>query len=135
VPVTPGAGYQRLENQLYRVEVQRGGATRANITFKWSRENASVESTIENIANNVITVSSLGKDDVLGFANDQWVEIVDEESELKHAPRPLLQIGQVKPATRELIMKGSVPSLGGRAGLKLRRWDQSGASATRTVLP
>jgi hypothetical protein len=127
----PGAGFQRLENQLYRVEIQKGGATRAGCTFKSSREDASVESTIENIANNVITVKSLGKDEVLGFANDQWVEIVDEESELKHAPRPLLQIDQVKPATREILMKGSVPQLGGRPGLKLRRWEQSGTGATQ----
>ena len=125
----PGAGFQRLENQLYRVEIQNGGPSRANVTFKWSRENASVNTRIENIANNVITVSDPGKDAVLGFANDQWVEIVDEESELKHAPRPLLQIGQVKPATRELVMKGAVPALAGRPGLMLRRWEQSGVRA------
>jgi hypothetical protein len=33
------AGYRRLENQLYRVEVHEGGASP---TFKWSRENGSV---------------------------------------------------------------------------------------------
>ena len=34
------AGYRRLENQLYRVEVHEGGASP---TFKWSRENGSVD--------------------------------------------------------------------------------------------
>ena len=33
------AGYQRLENQLYRVEIHDGGTAP---TFKWSRENGSV---------------------------------------------------------------------------------------------
>lgn len=39
--VPPSAGYQGLENQLYRVEVHTPGTT-GTATFKWSRENASV---------------------------------------------------------------------------------------------
>jgi hypothetical protein len=123
------SGYRRLENQLYRVEVHTGG-TRDQATFKWSRDNASVETTIELIAGDKVTVTDIGKDDVLGFAEGQWVEIVDDESELKGSPHPLLQIEQVNRATREITMQQSVPALGGGTHLKLRRWDQTGPEAT-----
>ncbi len=124
----PTAGYSRLENQLYRVEIHAKGP-RGTATFKWSRDNASVETVVLGIAGNVVTVADVGPDDVLGFAGGQWVEIVDEESTLKRQPNPLAQIDAIDPATREITLKTSVSSLAGRQGLKLRRWDQSGASA------
>ena len=125
----PTAGYNRLENQLYRVEVHTTGP-RGTATFKWSRDNASVETTIEKIAGDIVTVADVGPDEVLGFAGSQWVEIVDEESSLKREPHPLAQIDKIDPATREITLKTSLSSLAGRPGLKLRRWDQSGASAS-----
>ncbi len=125
----PGAGYRRLENQLYRVEVHTGGA-RDTATFKWSRDNATVETSIEQIAGNVITVADVGRDEVLGFANGQWVEVVDDEAELKSAPRPLVQISNVDTATRRLTLSASLAALAGRPRLKLRRWDQSGNTAS-----
>ena len=125
----PETGYTRLENQLYRVEVHTGGP-RTAATFKWSRDNASVETTISNIAGAVLTVASLGKDQVLNFAPGQWVEIVDEESTLKAEPNALVQIDQIGPGPNEITLQSSVASLANRDGLKLRRWDQSGVSAT-----
>jgi hypothetical protein len=127
----PTAGYQRLENQLYRVQVHTGGDLNT-ATFKWSRDNATVESTIENISTNVITVADIGKDEFLGFAGGQWVEIVDEESELNSSPRPLVQIDSVDPNTREITMKTSVAALAGLKKAKLRRWDQFATSANAT---
>lgn len=124
----PGAGYRRFENQLYRVEVHRGG-TRSQATFKWSRDNATVETTIEKIEDAVITVSDVGKDVFLGFANEQWVEIVDEESTLKGTPNTLVKIDQVHHATRQITLESSIASLKDRSGLKLRRWDQTGETA------
>lgn len=125
----PTAGYQRLENQLYRVEVHTGGS-RAQATFKWSRDNATVESTIESIAGNIVTVADLGKDEILAFAGGQWVEIVDPQSELQSSPRNLVQIDTIDAATREITMRTSVAAFAGIQNAKLRRWDQSGTSAT-----
>jgi len=125
----PSSGYRRLENQLYRVEVHTGGS-RDEATFKWSRDNASVETIIVLIDGDQVTVTDIGKDDVLGFAVGQWVEIVDDESELKGTPHPLLQIEKVNPATREITMQQSVPALQSATHLKLRRWDQTGPAAT-----
>lgn len=119
----PGAGYKRLENQLYRVEIQNPG-NQNTATFKWSRENASVETRIENIQSNVITVESTGKDDVLGFAAEQWVEIVDESSDLNTTPRPLVKIIDVFPSTRQIEVDLQGNSFIYTPGMKLRRWEQ-----------
>jgi len=124
----PGTGYNRLENQLYRVEVHTGGALN-QATFKWSRDNASVETTITNIAGSVLTVTDLGKDEILNFAPGQWVEIVDEESTLKAAPHPLAQINNIGPGPNQITLNTSADAFAGGQGRKLRRWDQTGISA------
>lgn len=132
--VPPSSGYQRLENQLYRVEIHHGsnhpGA--GGPTFKWSRENGSVVAEITKIEGNRITVASLGKDEVLGFASGQWVEIINDEIELKGQP------GQLKLATvdeaNSAIVIDAAPDIA-KPGLpngvdlslhpKIRRWDQN----------
>jgi hypothetical protein len=125
----PKAGYQSLENQLYRVEVQKSSATRAGTMFKWSRDNASVETQIEKVEGAIITVSSVGKDDVLGFAGGQWVEVVDEESTLKSSPNSLLQIVSVVPSRREITLSAAPIPNTNNGSFKLRRWDQNGSLA------
>ena len=109
--------------------MQRGG-NRANTTFKWSRDNASVETIITGINGSVLTVINKGRDEVLGFANGQWVEIVDDESTLKNTPRKLIQILSVDPAEPAITLASStgVPTTVS-SGMKLRRWDQSVAAA------
>jgi Family of unknown function (DUF6519)/Carboxypeptidase regulatory-like domain len=134
----PTSGYSGLENQLYRIEIQNGGTLTAAggpVTFKWSRDNASVETSVVSIANDVATVKNTGKDELLTFANNQWVEIVDEESTLKATPHPLVQIDNVEPTTHEITFKTSLSSFASLIpGLKLRRWDQSD-SANQNGLP
>ena len=124
----PGAGYRRLENQLYRVEVQQGGERDA-ATFKWSRENGSIQTTITKVDGNIVTVADLGRDEVLGFAGGQWVELVDDESELKGEPRPLAFINSIDLSSREVTLDTDATSLAGKTNLRLRRWDQSGDEA------
>jgi Family of unknown function (DUF6519) len=125
----PSAGYQGLENQLYRVEVQKGGP-RDQATFKWSRENGSVQTSIEKVDDKILTVAEPHKDDVLGFKNGQWVELVDDETELLGTPRPLAQITDIDETLRQITLDASATSAAGQAHLKLRRWDQPGAAGT-----
>lgn len=125
----PSAGYRRLENQLYRVEVQKGGS-RDQATFKWSRENGSVQTTIEKIEGAKLTVSDLGKDEALGFAGGNWVELVSDETELRGTPGPLALIVGIDPALRQITLNASVADLAEDQHLKLRRWDQTGNAAT-----
>lgn len=129
----PSSGYRRLENQLYRVEIQKGGDL-ANTTFKWSRDNATVETKIVEVKGSVITVESVGRDEVLGFAGGQWVEVVSEATTLHQLPNPLVKILSVNPALREITLSANVTD-DGTGGLKLRRWDQSVTEATADGLP
>ncbi|HVF26595.1 MAG TPA: DUF6519 domain-containing protein, partial [Pyrinomonadaceae bacterium] len=124
----PTAGFTRLENQLYRVEVHKGG-DRQTARFKWSRDNSVVRTGITNVNGQIVTVADIGRDEVMSFAGGQWVEITDEESILKNAPRQLVQIDKIDPATGEVTLKNPAGSLAGRVNLQLVRWDQTGAAA------
>lgn len=125
----PVSGYRRLENQLYRVEIHQAG-DKSKATFKWSRDNASVQSKILEVDSSIITVESLGKDDVLGFAPGNWVEIIDEEVALNCATKAMFQIDSISPETNEITLKTSAASFAGKDNLKLCRWDQKGVKAT-----
>ncbi len=59
----------------------------------------------------------------------QWVELVDEESNLQSAPKPLVKILSVQAAKREITL--DTPAIVSKVGnrMKLRRWDQEGAAA------
>jgi hypothetical protein len=124
----PQAGYQGLENQLYRVEIHTGG-NRANATFKWSRENGSVVARITNVDGSQVTVDSTGRDPVLGFSNSDWVEITGENSVEAPSPGALHQIDVVDPATGLVTLK-SAPDVSGMGDeLRIRRWDMTGTAA------
>jgi hypothetical protein len=116
-----GSSYTRLENQLYRVEVHKPGAL-GTATFKWSRDNGTVVTAVEKVTGSSVFVHDLGPDDVLGFANGQWVELSDDARELNGLPGQLAQIVDIKPATNEIILDVAPGALGRHP--KLRRWDQ-----------
>lgn len=135
----PNAGYRRLENQLYRVEVHQGG-TRAQARFKWSRDNGTVVSAIEPDANgdlisgSRITVAEIGKDGLLTFASDplpEWLELTDDRYELMHQRGILARVQGVDPATRTITFApGPLPNLVWNQHPIVRRWDQRGGDAT-----
>jgi Family of unknown function (DUF6519) len=118
----PGAGYRRLDNQLYRVEIHKGGALAA-ATFKWSRDNGAVVTSIEKFNGLELTVHDLGRDDVLGFSNGQWVELTDDVSELSGQSGQLVQIDHVDPSARLVVLKTAPTATNLATRPKLRRWD------------
>ena len=129
--IPPGGGYERLENQLYRVEVHRSARTRTDARFKWSRDNGCLATGIENVDVNEkeIIVKDTGRDEFLSFANGQWVEIVDDHTELQGQYRPLLQIDKpVDHARRIISVRQTPPAIDLDLHPKLRRWDQNGAA-------
>ena len=121
------AGYRRLENQLYRVEVHNpSGATP---TFKWSRDNGSVAVSWTGQNGNDLTVSSAGPDSALGFAPGQWVELVDDVHELTFAPGTFVQLANVQGKTLTInpaTATGSVNFADFPQTPKIRRWDSPG---------
>jgi hypothetical protein len=95
-------------------------------TFTWSRDNGSVVTLVSAVSNNELTVASVGPDENLGFAPGQWVEVIDEVTELDGRPGFLTVVDDVDPATRIVTLRAAPPAFGGRI-LKLRRWDGVGA--------
>lgn len=129
----PQSGYRRLENQLYRVEIHTPGKI-GEATFKWSRENGSVVTAIVaplgggsgfNLA-----VQTTGRDEELGFAPGQWVELLDDRSDLLDGRGSMYQVAKVDPAARtiDLTPSGPAPAIDAKLHPKLRLWNQSGGA-------
>jgi hypothetical protein len=126
----PTAGYRRLENQLYRIQIHDGGL-RSAATFKWSRDNGSVETGVEQIDTTdgrKVWVTSTGPDEASGFRAGDWVELLDAAAELKGTPHPLAHITGVSPEQNLITLDRDVGKHRGTVR-KLRRWDQSTADA------
>ncbi len=133
----PSAGYQGLENQLYRVEIHTAGPL-GTATFKWSRENGSVVAKVTGISGAVVTVNSLGLDANLGFQPGQWVELSDDTDlfgDPANQPGQLYQIASLGPGPLQVTLSASVTGVHIGSNARMRRWDQSGASATAQGIP
>jgi uncharacterized protein DUF6519/centrosomal CEP192-like protein len=152
--LSPAAGYTGLENQLYRVEIHQGGSTTSTppATFKWSRENASVATSVNSIStvtNSIgvtasrLTVRSLGRDQVLGFNPGDWIEIFDDFLELnapvlngQAQPGELHRIDSIDSAAKTITLDSTVspvtfpvnsnnqPDPGRHT--RIHRWDEAG---------
>jgi len=97
-------------------------------TFKWSRDNGSIVTSILSITGKDVSVHDLGRDDVLGFKPGQWVEISDDRLELNGLPGQLAQITFIDTAINKITLNAT-PTLVVDPNLhpKLRRWDGIGA--------
>jgi hypothetical protein len=138
--IPPASSYRGLENQLYRVEIHTGGPITSNPTFKWSRENGSVTFPILKITQDTtssttnVSLAGLGRDQKLGLAVGDWVEIVDDAYALQNLAEPLLQVTAVSLDDLSVTL-GGLRATANRGDDPtqhplLRRWDQSGSSST-----
>lgn len=130
------AGYRRLENQLYRVEIQTGGNAK-KATFKWSRENGSVTTAWLGKQGNDLSVKSLGRDQTLGFGSGQWLELTDDTHELAGIPGVLVRATDAKIGNDGPVITIDPNTASNPANLdfskfplnpKVRRWDQTDAN-------
>lgn len=128
--VSAQAGYRRLENQLYRLEIHQSGAA-GTATFKWSRDNGSIvtEWLAPDTPNtDILIVRSIGRDAVLRFATDQWVELLDDTRELYQQPGNLVQLARAE--GDQLELRGNASRSDFLRTPKVRRWDHQAAIAT-----
>ena len=121
----PDARY-RGENQLYRVEIHGIDP----LTYKWSADNGSVVFPVRDLATasgkTTVTLEHLGRDERSNLVQDDWVEVVDGEEDLRDDIHPLLQVESVDGDCREVILKEVPPQdllNGSSKPLMLRRWD------------
>ena len=131
--INPNASYTGPENQLYRVEINRGGAAGTtpgvSATFKWSRENGSVIYPIASGGGTTaVVVESLGRDDRFGLVEGNLVEVQDGRSVLLNLPGNLLSVQSIDSTTMTVMLNGTPDKvLGSDETLHplLRRWDQT----------
>ena len=125
--VPPSAGYTRLENQLYRVEVHAGGelgGAGPEPTFKWSRDNGSVVSRWLATSGAEVAVESLGRDAALTLEGARWVELTDDLDELNIEPGDLVEVAGSGENSLTVAPAPGAPDLARNA--KVRRWDMPG---------
>jgi hypothetical protein len=138
VPIA--SAFRGEDNQLYRVEIHDGGAI-GEATFKWSRENGSVIFPIETLSASTVTVTTLGRDRRFGLEIGDWVEVVDDERELRRDDvLPLFQVESIKRDERLVVLKkragGVIPpqyESGDPRHPLLRRWDGGDAAKISEV--
>jgi hypothetical protein len=131
--VPAGAGYRRIENQLYRVEIHEEGAL-GTATYKWSRDNGSVLAGLSDIDGMVITIDA-SKDEQLAFADATFVELSDEGRTLRGEPGILVHLSLVEGdrLTVQAWPGGVGPTMAEFGNLpSVRRWE---AVPTATQTP
>jgi hypothetical protein len=134
----PKAGYTKLENHLYRIEIHDGGelgstAAIPTPTFKWSADNGIVASNITEIdeQNHRLTVNNIGRDKNLSFTQPCWVEITSKKHELWGKQGTFVKIISVdqntltfdamsKRPTDDDITNSNFPT---QLNPKVRKWD------------
>jgi hypothetical protein len=123
----PQAGYRRLENQLYRVEIHESGTESIdNPTFKWSRDNGSIAASVKAISGKKITISHPVPGRLEEFAPGQWIEVNDDKHELRGEPGTLVQIESVAGNELTLYQALSQADFPEEYNPKIRRWDCNG---------
>lgn len=145
--IPPEAQYRGPENQLYRVEIQRGGSGWDGITekerpagnaetaatFKWSRDNASVVFPILSLQGDSARLAHFGRDVTSGLKMGDWVEIVDDSMTLQGEAGPLRQIKALNPDELTVTLSAPVDQDYDETSTvhpMLRRWDQRRADGT-----
>ncbi|HEX2268556.1 MAG TPA: DUF6519 domain-containing protein [Pyrinomonadaceae bacterium] len=138
---SPEARYRGLENQLYRVEVHRGGpaleASEDNMdvaaTFKWSRNNATNVVALKEKNGDRLIVSGL-RDFSRWFRPGDWIEITHDALELRGLPGTLVRLAGVEGETLTIdpyTTSDSIPEPGDMfenlpvRNLKVRGWDHT----------
>jgi photosystem II stability/assembly factor-like uncharacterized protein len=135
------AGYRRLENQLYRVEVHDGGAAPS---FKWSRENGSVAFAVLSVTVDVaaqrttVRVAARGRDANLDIAVHDRLELIDDDAALTGRAGALFEFLSDGEDELELVLSGVASGSLGQDPARhpvLRRWDQKPGVAGAHTLP
>jgi hypothetical protein len=122
---SPESRYRGAENQLYRVEIHRGGPA-GTATFKWSRNNGSIATRV------TLSGTELTVDDARGFTAGRWVELTSDAQELRGSAGRLVKVIKVDGDRLSLESPVSVPADvadGEEWPTKVRSWDQRKNSA------
>lgn len=133
---------QALENRLYRVEIHKGGAKPSAgmtgtpaVTLKWSRDNGAQVAPWTS-GNGPVVVATQGRDEALGFAKNQWIELSDDDRDFRGQAGVIVQITDTPAPTdggQSLTISsapaGETTNFASYTGNpKVRRWDSGGGT-------
>ena len=119
--ISPDSRYRAKENQLYRVEIQKGGKLSENPSFKWSRDNGSV------VSKATLKGNELSLDNTQGFSSGKFVELMNDEQELRGESGLLLKINKIDEDILYLdgdVVRPTLPT-GENWPTKARLWDSA----------
>jgi hypothetical protein len=142
--VAPDQQYRGLENQLYRVEIHRGGlADKAGkaALFKWSRDNGALVYPVLDMAGTTLELTHLGKDKVTGLIEGGWVEYVDDFVIARNGSGILARVKAIDTDENRLTLElpqdvTNMPVFDIARHPLLRRWDHAGDySKTMGAIP
>src|SRR5262245_21648576 len=126
----PDARFRGTENQLYRVEIHRGGhaSPSGDATFKWSRDNGTIVARVLKVSGADLTVSGM-RDSSRWFAPGDWVEITHDALELNGLYGTMVRLVKVDGESLTVDRQTTVgeifdPKSAGLKNVKVRRWDQ-----------
>lgn len=128
--VSPRASYRGIENQLYRIEIYRGGTVEDSpgpqqATFIWSRDNGSVVLPVERVSGTLVQLAAAWRDARSEVAVGDHVEISDEAIRMSPGAGPIRRVTACDPDSATVTLDASPgPAIeGAERGLMLRRWD------------
>jgi hypothetical protein len=130
--VPANGGYRGSGNRCYRVEIHNGGPM-GTAQFKWSRDNASVATSVTgiNAGLDTLTVVLTKRDSVLRFQPNDWVEVTDDFRYFAGLPGEMRQVAVVDDVNLTIKLKTTLPvgefdATNPDRHTRVIRWDQSG---------
>lgn len=131
------SGYSGLENQLYRIEIHNGSDHPDGPTFKWSRDNGSVEYGIEKFEvhadtkTTTVTLPSLVLPGRATLEIGDCVEVVDLSWLPFDAPGRLFTVIDIGRVGRSVVLDGAIEA---SLPAVLRNWDSVPNGGTGTPI-
>lgn len=129
--IPPEAGYLSQENQLYRVQIIRGG-NRAQARIVWSRENGSVLAGLARNTDGDFILQGDRDDEALSFKTGDWVEVFDAADTYNMRSGALHRITI---AGDTVTFAPAITDFNQLVRPRVRRWDHGGTSAIGVPLP
>lgn len=134
---SPESSYRGAENQLYRVEIHKGGiawtgnnddnSIESAATFKWSRDNGSVVTGVK------LNGTELTFDNPRGLYVGGWLELTNDNQELRGEPGVMAKIKAIECDTVTLEFTGTVkPPKGEVWPTKARLWESDQITITES---
>ncbi len=123
--ISPDHQYRGIENQLYRVEIHKGGEAGGGAAYKWSRDNGSlVYPVLGHGKDKTFELARLGRDKISSLSEGGWVEYVNDSL----SAGVMAKVEEIDKDNNRVTLAfadGQPPAFNENLHPLLRRWDHS----------